>query len=50
MGLIISIYYMWSLGVLFSIISLRFFFRTLVGDDILLFCFLVCFVHDLECP
>ena len=36
---------MWSLGVLFSIISLRFFVRALVGDDIFGFlCFLVCFV------
>ena len=35
MGLIISIYSLWYLGVLFSIIYLRFFYRTLVGDDIL---------------
>ena len=35
---------MLSLGVLFSIISLRFFIRALVGDDIFgFFCFLVCF-------
>ena len=35
---------MWSLGVLFSIISLRFFVRTIVADDIFgFFCFLVCF-------
>ena len=40
----ISKYSMWSLGVLFSIISLRFFVRALVGDDIFgFFCFLVCF-------
>ena len=44
MGLIISIHSMWSLGVLFSIISLHFFFRTIVDDYILgFFCFLVCF-------
>ena len=35
---------MWSLGVLFSIISLRFFVRALVGDEMFgCFCFLVCF-------
>ena len=40
----ISTYYLWSLGVLFSIISLRFFIRALVGDDIFGFiCLLVCF-------
>ena len=34
---------MWSLGVLFSIISLRLFIRALVGDDIFgFFCLLVC--------
>ncbi len=45
MGFLISTYYMWSLGILFSIIYLRFFLRTLVGDDIIdLLCFLVCFV------
>ena len=39
----ISTYSMWSLGVSFSIISLRFFIRALVGDDISgFFCFLVC--------
>ena len=45
MGLIISILNdMWSMGVFFSIISLRFFFRNIVDDDILsFFCFLVCF-------
>ena len=44
MVLHISKYYMWSLGVLFSIIYLRFFVRALVGDDIFgFFCFLVCF-------
>ena len=44
MVLHISTYSMWSLGVLFSIISLRFFIRALVGDDIFgFFCFLVCF-------
>ena len=44
MVLHISTYYMWSLGVLFSIISLRFFVRALVGDDMFgFFCFLVCF-------
>ena len=30
----LHIYSMWSLGVLLSIISLRFFIRALVGDDI----------------
>ena len=35
---------MWSLGVLFSIISLRVFIRALVGDEMFgFFCFLVCF-------
>ena len=35
---------MWSLGVLFSILYLRFFIRALVGDDIFGFlCYLVCF-------
>ena len=35
---------MWSLGVLLSIISLRFFIRALVGDDIFgVFCFSVSF-------
>ena len=44
MVLHISTYSMWSLEVLFSIISLRFFIRALVGDDIFgFFCFLVCF-------
>ena len=44
MVLHISTYSMWSLGVSFSIISLRFFIRALVGDDIFeFFCFLVCF-------
>ena len=44
MVLHISTYSMWSLGVLFSIISLRFFIRGLVGDDNFgFFCFLVCF-------
>ena len=44
MVLHISTCSMWSLGVLFSIISLRFFIRALVGDDIFgFFCFLVCF-------
>ena len=34
---------MWSLGVLFYIISLRFFIRALVSDDIFgFFCVLVC--------
>ena len=44
MVLHISTYSMWSLGVLFSIIYLRFFIRALVGDDIFcFFCFLVRF-------
>ena len=44
MVLHISTYSMWSLGVLFSIIYLRFFIRALVGDDIFgFFCFLVFF-------
>ena len=44
MVLHISTYSMWSLGVSFSIIYLRFFIRALVGDDIFgFFCFLVCF-------
>ena len=44
MVLHISTYYMWSLWVLFSIISLRFFIRAHVSDDIFgVFCFLVCF-------
>ena len=44
MVLHISKYSMWSLGVLFTIISLCFFIRALVGDDIFgFFCFLVCF-------
>ena len=44
MVLHISTYYMGSMVVLLSIISLRFFVRTLVGDDIFgFFCFLVCF-------
>ena len=44
MVLHISTYSMWSLGVLFSIISLRFFIRALLGDDMFGFiCFLVCF-------
>ena len=39
----LHIFYVVS-GVLFSIISLRFFIRALVGDDIFgFFCFLVCF-------
>ena len=62
MVLHISTYSMWSLGVLFSIISLRFFIRALVGDDIFgFFCFLVCFAMltalcwifeavDMPCP
>ena len=44
MVLHISIYSMWSLWILFSIIYLRFFIIALVGDDIFgFFCFLVCF-------
>ena len=52
----ISTYLRLSLGVLFSMIFLRFFIRALVGDDILgFFCFLVyfamlvvlcCFISD----
>ena len=43
MVLHISTYSLWSLGVSFSIISLRFFIRALVVDDIFGFvCFLVC--------
>ena len=36
---------MWSLGVLFSIIDLRFFIRALVGDDIFGFLFLGLFCY-----
>ena len=44
MVLHISTYSKWSLGVLFSIISLRLVIRALVCDDIFgFFCFLVCF-------
>ena len=44
MVLHISTYYMWSLGVLFSIIYLSFFIKALEGDDIFgFFCFLDCF-------
>ena len=44
MVLHISIYSIWCLGVLFSIISLRLFIRALVGDDIFsFFYFLVWF-------
>ena len=48
MVLHISTYCVWSLGVLFSIISLRFFIRSLVGDDIFgvfLFPVLLCSSH-----
>ena len=43
MVLHISTYSMWSVGVLFCIISLRFFIRVLVGDIFGFFYFLICF-------